>query len=284
MCPEMLLIIGRELQVSVYVETQTDRAMEGGAISDETTAYWAAQLITNKTQDDENVQEYYRRHIDILKILRGGDMTDTEILDLIEKITFVKGLPEEIFDKSAVVLKINNTVSLQDIYADALDFTDPDGNAESVPSSLSNDILPEDPEDQPAVASFQQKLLAEYQKIVEGKKEDVPAFNNAFNGIKTYFKARVAKHIEIYNKDQGTLDWIRKKAIAMRDKYNEAYLMQFRDHIKDDPHFMEWQKQAPAVIEKLEASHPKEQVNHRIISIHSIHPTVFLPSIICIPA
>ena len=156
------------------------------------------------------------------------------------------------------------------------------GNAASIPTSLSSNILVL-AKDDPAVASFQQVLLAEYQKVLKGEKKDVQALNKAFDGIKIYFKDRVAKHIEIY-KDPAALDFIRKTAITMRDKYDQAYLMQFGDNIKEDPNFTEWQKQAPAVIEKLEASHPKEQVNHRIISIHSIHPTVFLPSIICIPA
>ena len=133
------------------------------------------------------------------------------------------------------------------------------GTSASIPASLSKDILILAKED-PAVATFRQVLLVEYQKIVKGERENVTAFNNAFNGIKAYFKDRVAKHIAIY-KDQDALDWIRRTAIAMRDKYDQAYLMQFRDHIKEDPHFTEWQKQAPAVVEKLEASHPKGQVN-----------------------
>ena len=136
------------------------------------------------------------------------------------------------------------------------------GNAASIPTSLSKEILVLAKED-PAVASFQQVLLTEYHKIVEGKEMDVPSFNKAFDGIKFFFKGRVAKHNELY-KDQAALDWIRKTAIAMRDKYDEAYLMQFREHIKDDPHFTEWQNQAPAVIKKLEKRHPKKKVNLRI--------------------
>ena len=133
------------------------------------------------------------------------------------------------------------------------------GNAATIPTSISKEILVLAKED-PAVASFQHVLSMEYHKIVEGKEMDVPAFNKAFDGIKNFFKGRVAKHNQLY-KDQGALDWIRKTAIDMRDKYDEAYLMQFREHIKEDPYFTEWQKQAPAVIEKLEKRHPKEQVN-----------------------
>ena len=134
------------------------------------------------------------------------------------------------------------------------------GNAASVrpPTSLSKEILVL-AKDDPAVKSSKQVLLTEYNKIVEGKEMDVPGFQNAFNDVKKYFKDRVAKHIELY-KDPDALKWIRRNAIGMRDEYNEVYLNQFRKHIKEDPHFTEWQKQAPAVIEKLEASHPKEQV------------------------
>ena len=133
------------------------------------------------------------------------------------------------------------------------------GTAASVPTSLNKEILVL-AKDDPAVASYRQVLLIEYQKIVEGKKEDVTAFNYAFKGIKTYFRDRVAKHSAIY-KNQDALDWVRRTAIAMRDKYDNAYLIQFRDHIKEDPDFKEWQKQAPGVVEKLEVSHPKKQVN-----------------------
>ena len=63
----------------------------GETFSDKAASELATQLASNKMHGNETVKAYFMRHTGILKTLRNRDLSDTDILDLIEKTVFVRG-------------------------------------------------------------------------------------------------------------------------------------------------------------------------------------------------
>ena len=116
----------RKIEVSNPVsdpisESVSDPVSElADTFSGEASSDLATQLTANKMHDDEYVQNYYRRHTSILKTLRDRNMSDTEILDLIEKIVFIKGLPDKKFGTMKGIYD-NKHTTLEQIYTNALD-------------------------------------------------------------------------------------------------------------------------------------------------------------------
>ena len=70
----------------------------GADFTDRAACTLAIKVVKSKMHPTDTVESFYERHTGISKKLRGRDMTDTEILDLIEKTMFNEGLPDSQFD------------------------------------------------------------------------------------------------------------------------------------------------------------------------------------------
>ena len=102
----------------------------GTDFTDRAACTLAIQLVKSKIHTTDTVKTFYERHTGILKKLRGRDMSDTEILDLIEKTMFNEGLPDS--DSQFAVMKeisaLDKDITLEMLFEQAKNVQDLDSN------------------------------------------------------------------------------------------------------------------------------------------------------------
>ena len=102
----------------------------GDNLAAKTATELAICLTTDNKQPSESVMQYHRRHTDILPRLRKRGLTDTQILDLLERTTFVRGLSDEKFGTMKNVSVFDADATMETILTRAKDVEDLDGRSE----------------------------------------------------------------------------------------------------------------------------------------------------------
>ena len=99
----------------------------GANYSDKAASELTLQMVSNSMLAGETVSKYYARHTGILKNLRRRGLSADEILALIEKTVFVRGLPDSQFSRMKDVIAFNKTITLLEIVDEAKDVENLDG-------------------------------------------------------------------------------------------------------------------------------------------------------------